>query len=178
MEGQPIGGLVAKPQNIITPKPGFFAIFKNENDGIIYAMDSDRKLITFVSESIYLGTTNNGAQTEIFLNGENGKRISVPDNTVIFFQAQAIATDVNTGDSGFTQVGLFIRNFNGVCSVVNGVISPDTPFSIGDAVANNWSLEPSLDTVTCQIIFKATGEVGKTIKFSVQDIKLSTNIIP
>lgn len=151
INGQPIVGIRALPSQIITPPVEHFVFFQNDTDGLFYAMLPDRSTIKVVPSIQYRGEGTSNAQQDIFLLGDPGVRYVLPDNTLAIFNIQVTGIDTVTGEAGFTQLSIFLRHFNGVCSIVNGVNSPETPLSLGDPVANNWTAEAYLIAATCEL---------------------------
>ena len=129
----------------------------NDGDSVFQHGDTG-----YVNKRIVLyGTTTNGSEAEIFVGGTSSSRISVPNNSTIFFTVDIVArrTDA-TGESAGWQLKGVADNFSGTTADVGDVYEV--------AVARddtNWAVDARADNANDTINIYVTGAAGKTVKW-------------
>lgn len=129
----------------------------NDGDSVFQHGDAG-----YVNKRIVLyGTTTNGSEAEIFVGGTSSSRISVPNNSTIFYTVDIVArrTDA-TDESAAWQLKGVVDNFSGTTADVGEVYEV--------AVARddvNWLVDARADNTNDTINIYVTGAAGKTVKW-------------
>lgn len=114
---------------------------------------------TLISRAI----TTNATPTELRLDGANAN-LFMPGDRFWRFQIDILAKDINNNDLySVTKVGACKNPMAENMSIVGEVVTQN---EIKDVGANTWSVDISVDTAHyIMLLIKATGEVGKTIRW-------------
>jgi hypothetical protein len=105
------------------------------------------------------GTTTDATETEIFVAGNSGSRISIGSNTTVSYKVQLVArrTDA-TGESASWELKATADNFSGttadVGSVYEVIVARDD---------TNWLVDARADDTNDSVNIYVTGAAGKTI---------------
>jgi hypothetical protein len=115
----------------------------------------------YSNQYVVTGTTTNGTETEIFVNGVNNSRISVPLNTAVYYTLDIVCrrTDVSGNFAAFYIKGM-ASNIEGTTSDIGSIYEvviarTDASFLV-DVRADNTN-----DTINVYV----TGATGKTLSW-------------
>ena len=107
------------------------------------------------------GTTTDATETEIYVNGVSGSRISIASGHCYTFRVQvsALRTETSTECAGYTIEGV-IKNASGTTSLVGGTVVT----SLGED-DSTWDVQAYADDTNDALIIKVTGAASKTINW-------------
>ena len=117
--------------------------------------------VTVTQKDLVLaGQTTDATATEIFLN-DGSSTVDIASGVTAKFKATIVATD-GTDNVALTKTGL-IQNVSGTTSLIGTVITE----TFAEDSGNNWDIDVTADDPNDKLKVEVTGEVSKTIDWTV-----------
>ena len=121
---------------------------------------TSNSVIVTQKELVLAGQTTDATATEIFLN-DGSSTVDIASGVTAKFKATIVATD-GTDNVALTKTGL-IQNVSGTTSLIGNVITE----TFAEDSGNNWDIEVTADDPSDKLKVEVTGEVSKTIDWTV-----------
>lgn len=106
------------------------------------------------------GVTTNATPTELFVDGISGRRIPVPQDSLVGIAAYYVGFNVTDSEGDFEGRNILVRNFGGTVAIIGASGTLFTEINDGTGTT---ALALAADNTNKAVSFTVTGTAAKTI---------------